>query len=294
MRILYVGSVYFSRVMLEKLIDLNAHIVGVITKKESAFNTDFEDLAPLAQSNNIPYRYVRDINEEMTIGWIEGLRPDIIFCFGWSNLLKKEILNVSWMGVIGFHPTLLPMNRGRHPLIWAKVLGLKKSGTTFFFMDEGADTGDILDQKGFEILPGDTAADLYQKMITNAETQIENFYPKLINGDYSRTKQKTYKGNIWRKRVEMDGLIDFRMNTESICNLIRGLAKPYIGAHLVYNGAEIKVWEAKSVEVNKNHLEPGKVLESSKDEILIKTKDGAVLIRCQGFMPIPKVGSYIL
>ena len=234
-------------------------------------------MAPLAQSNNIPYRYVRDINEGMTIGWIEELRPDIIFCFGWSNLLKKEILNVSWMGVIGFHPTLLPMNRGRHPLIWAKVLGLKKSGTTFFFMDEGADTGDILDQKEFEILPGDTAADLYQKMITNAETQIENFYPKLINGDYSRTKQKTYKGNIWRKRVEMDGLIDFRMDTESICNLIRGLSKPYIGAHLVYNGGEIKVWEAKSVEVNKNHLEPGKVLESSTDEILIKTKDGAVI-----------------
>jgi methionyl-tRNA formyltransferase len=280
--------------MLEKLIDVNAHIVGVITKKESAFNTDFEDLAPLAQSNNIPYCYVREINEGMTIGWIEELRPDIIFCFGWSNLLKKEILNIRRVGVIGFHPTLLPMNRGRHPLIWAKVLGLKKSGTTFFFMDEGADTGDILDQKEFEILPGDTAADLYQKMITNAETQIENFYPKLINGDYSRTKQKTYKGNIWRKRVEMDGLIDFRMDTESICNLIRGLSKPYIGAHLVYNGGEIKVWEAKSVEVNKNNLEPGKVLESSKDEILIKTKDGAVLISCQGLMPIPKVGSYIL
>ena len=207
---------------------------------------------------------------------------------------KKEVLNVSRIGVIGFHPTLLPMNRGRHPLIWAKVLGLKKSGTTFFFMDEGVDTGDVLDQKEFEILPEDTAADLYQKMITNAETQIEHFYPKLINGDYSRTKQKTDKGNIWRKRVEMDGLIDFRMDTDSICNLIKGLSKPYIGAHLVYNGGKIKVWDAKSVKVNKDHLEPGKVLASSKEEILIKTSDGAVLISSQGLTPTPKVGSYIL
>ena len=31
------------------------------------------------------------------------------------------------MGVVGFHPALLPNNRGRHPLIWAKALGLDKS-----------------------------------------------------------------------------------------------------------------------------------------------------------------------
>jgi len=294
MRILYIGSVYFSRVMLEKLIDLKAHIVGIITKKESAFNTDFEDLAPLAQSNNIPYRYVRDINEETTMGWVKELRPDIIFCFGWSNLLKKRILNLSRIGVIGFHPTLLPMNRGRHPLIWARVLGLKKSGTTFFFMDEGADTGDILDQKEFEILPEDTAFDLYQKMITNAENQIENFLPKLIINKYSRIEQGVVEGNIWRKRSDIDGLIDFRMDTESICNLIRGLSKPYIGAHLVYNGSKVKIWEVQGIEVNKNYIEPGKVLESSKDKILIKTNDGAVLINRYYFKPIPIAGSYIL
>ena len=63
------------------------------------------------------------------------------------------------------------MNRGRHPLIWAKVLGLKKSGTTFF-MDEGVDTGDVLDQKEFEIIPEDTAADLYQKMIITLKPRL--------------------------------------------------------------------------------------------------------------------------
>ena len=48
-----------------------------------------------------------------------------------SNLIKKELLNLTPLGVIGFHPSLLPQNKGRHPLIWAKALGLKKSGTTF-------------------------------------------------------------------------------------------------------------------------------------------------------------------
>ena len=37
------------------------------------------------------------------------------------------------MGVLGFHPSELPKNRGRHPLIWALALGLKKSASTFFY-----------------------------------------------------------------------------------------------------------------------------------------------------------------
>ena len=51
------------------------------------------------------------------------------------------------MGILGYHPSLLPFNRGRHPIIWALALGLKETGSTFFFMDENADTGDIVSQK---------------------------------------------------------------------------------------------------------------------------------------------------
>jgi methionyl-tRNA formyltransferase len=69
------------------------------------------------------------------------------------------------MGVAGYHPTKLPMNRGRHPLIWALALRLKNSVSTFFFMNEGADSGDILSQVDFKILYQDDAQSLYDKTI---------------------------------------------------------------------------------------------------------------------------------
>ena len=50
-----------------------------------------------------------------------------------SSNLEKSILKISKIGVLGYHPSFLPFNKGRHPLIWAKVLGLKKTGSTFFF-----------------------------------------------------------------------------------------------------------------------------------------------------------------
>ena len=65
------------------------------------------------------------------------------------------------MGVLGYHPTKLPANRGRHPLIWSLVLGLKQSASTFFFLDQDADSGDIISQKDFEILNTDDALALY-------------------------------------------------------------------------------------------------------------------------------------
>jgi methionyl-tRNA formyltransferase len=151
MRIVFIGTVEFSLKSLEKLIFLDANIVGVCTKELSKINSDFADLVPLCQENQIPYRLVTDINSRENLEWIGNLNPDIIFCFGWSSLIKKELLELAPMGIVGYHPAKLPENRGRHPLIWALFLGMKQSASTFFFMDEGADSGDILSQVDFEI-----------------------------------------------------------------------------------------------------------------------------------------------
>jgi len=296
MRIAYIGSVIFSAKALEKLISIKADVVGVVTKKESAFNSDFFDLSSIAQSNDIPFYYASNINSPETVNWIKELNPDVIFCFGWSNLIKKEVLNVARLGVIGYHPSLLPHNKGRHPLIWAKVLGLEKSGSTFFFMDEGADTGDILSQKEFVINFEDDANVLYNRLIENALIQIEEFCNQLENENYTRIKQDTTIGNTWRKRGKKDGIIDFRMGSSLICNLTRALAKPYLGAHIEYNGTDVKIWEVELSEYDttNNNIEPGKVLSILENKIEIKTGDSAIWLVNHEFEELPQIGTYII
>jgi methionyl-tRNA formyltransferase len=296
MRIAYIGSVIFSAKLLEKLISINANVVGVVTKNESTFNSDFFDLSFLAQSNNIPFHYTSNINSSESVSWLKELNPDVVFCFGWSNLIKKEVLNISRLGVIGYHPTLLPYNKGRHPLIWAKILGLKKSGSTFFFMDEGADTGDIISQKEFIIDFEDNANVLYNRLIEIALFQIEDLHSDLKNGSYIRLQQDTTKGNTWRKRVKKDGLIDFRMNSFVICNLVRALTKPYVGAHVEYKEAEIKIWgvELSTYDNNNDIIEPGKVLSIIENKIEVKTGDSSIWLVDYEFKELPQVGTYII
>lgn len=293
MKIVFIGTVDFSLQALEKLIDLNANIVGVCTKEASSFNSDFANLQPLCQKHSIPCYCTEDVNAPQSIAWIKSLQPDIIFCFGWSNLIKKDLLELPALGVLGFHPTKLPLNRGRHPIIWSLALGLKQSATTFFFMDEGADSGDILSQKEFDISDHDDAYSLYKKITLTALSQIEEFLPQLEQNSYVKTAQDHSKANYWRKRSKRDGQIDFRMNSLSIYNLVRALSKPYVGAHLVYNSTDISVWKVEVLDYKEEHIEPGKVLSVENNCIIVKTNDGAVKILEHEFTSLPNVGEYL-
>lgn len=294
MRIVFIGSVIFSARALEKLLSLGAEIVGVVTKSESAFNSDFRDLSPIAEEHGIPVLYADNVNSQENVDWIESLQPEVIFCFGWSYLIKKQVLDIAPMGVVGYHPAMLPYNRGRHPIIWAKVLGLSSTGSTFFFMDEGADTGDILSQKEVIIEFNDDAGHIYEKLTQTALQQIEDFHAELKDKTFKRIPQDKNKGNTWRKRGMKDGEINFVMQTVSICNLVRALTHPYVGAHLVYQEKPIKVWSVRPGNYSKGNIEPGKVLTVDNTQIEIKTADSSVWLEEHEFENLPKVGSYIL
>ena len=293
MKVLLIGTVEFSLKTLEKLIDLKVDLIGVCTKEASTFNSDFADLKPLCIANKIPYLTVDDINSRDSIQWITALNPDVIFCFGWSSLIKKEILNIAPMRVVGFHPAKLPMNRGRHPLIWALALGLKESASTFFFMDEGADSGDMLSQVDFEISYQDDARSIYNKVIDIALCQIEEFIPKLEKNNFTRIRQNNQHSNSWRKRNELDGEIDFRMSSRSIYNLTRALTKPYVGAHIKFNEINYSVWKVKESNDFQENIEPGKVLRVFDKIFVVKSYDGAIEIIEHDFKEMPKVGEYL-
>jgi len=269
MKILYIGSVEFSGKALEHLLEIGANIVGICGAKSSAINSDFFDLSPIALRANIPLRFFEDINSEDALNWIRERSPDIIFCFGWSRLLGEKLLRIPNMGVVGFHPTLLPANRGRHPIIWALVLGLEETGSTFFFMDSGADSGDILSQKKIPIYDSDNARTLYDRICIVALEQISEFMPSLISGTYQRIKQNSTVSNLWRKRSKKDGVIDWRMPAKAIYNLVRALSDPYPGALIIHQLNEIKVLDVEIISGNILNCEPGKVIAINSGKLVI-------------------------
>ncbi len=295
MRIVFIGCVESSYRLLKKLIDIKTDIVGVITKEEAGQNSDYCDMKPICIENDIPVCVIKNVNDIESIDFIKKHNPDIGFCFGWSQLIKEEVLGLFPRGVVGFHPASLPMNRGRHPIIWALVLGLNETASSFFMLTAGADEGDIVSQVRIPILYEDDARSLYDKILQTAEVQIEELVKAFENDDAPRIEQNIKNGNTWRKRGKADGEIDWRMSSQSIYNLVRALTRPYVGAHLVFGGREYKVWKVQELETTGfDNIEPGKVLAVNLDGTVdIKTGENA--IRLMDFDRVDmNVGDYVL
>lgn len=278
MRILFIGCVKSSEIFLKKLMELQVDIVGVVTKSESKFNADFVDIGKMCIDNKIDYIYVKNVNDIESKVYIKEKNPDIIMCLGWSQILDKEILSIPTMGCVGFHPAQLPYNRGRHPLIWALVLGLESTASTLFLMDSSADTGEIISQQIVQIDYNDDAASLYEKVMETATDQLEKLVHELSYGIVKRIPQNIVQGNAWRKRGKNDGEIDWRMSSRSIYNLVRALTKPYVGAHFIYQNQEYKVWKVKEIITHDfDNIEPGKVLKvDSQNKFQVKAGENVI------------------
>ena len=84
MRTVFIGAVQFSRDALIATLAARADVVGVCTLESSPANADHVDLSVTCREHGIACRYTPDVNADDVIAWIRALRPDVIFCFGWS------------------------------------------------------------------------------------------------------------------------------------------------------------------------------------------------------------------
>lgn len=280
MRIVFVGTVEFSRHCLEQIIAAGGQVVGVLTlaPDRGRFHGDYADLSPVAAAGGIPVHRIRNINDPDVLALVRSLRPDVILVFGWSQLLGSELLEIA--PCIGTHPALLPRNRGRHPITWALVEGLEESGLTFFWLDDGADSGDILWQRAFPIAEEDDAAIVYRKIEGLAEEAIREFLPQLETGTAPRHPQSDDEATYWRRRTEADRWIDWRLPSKRIYNLVRGLARPYVGALTSRGGKDVIVWQARLQPPEMDApvgVEPGTVVDDG-DGLRVRTGDGYLTV----------------
>ena len=275
MKAIFVGAVAFSRRCLQVLVELPVEIDLIVTVDEmkSRRHADYIDLAPLASSHGIPILRVADINSPEVLQRMESEGPDVIFVLGWSQIVSDRLLDIPRLGCIGSHPALLPRNRGRHPIVWALVEGLQETGLTFFFLDEGVDSGDIVWQRSCRIEPEDDAASLYGKIEDLAAVGLQDFVHRVAGGTVCRTPQDDSLATYWRKRNDDDGRIDWSQPAARIRNLVRGLTRPYVGAHAFHFDTRFSVWRSTIPfgAHDQSSVQPGEILDVSEQGILVST-----------------------
>lgn len=162
----------------------NASLEVVISNKKDAY------ALTRAKDNGIPAECVcirdYDTREEFNralIDRIDSYNLDLIVLAGFLVVLPPELTSKYKNRIINIHPSLIPSFCGNgfyglHVHEKALERGVKVTGATVHFVDEGTDTGPIIYQKAVEVKPGDTPETLQKRVMEEAEWKI---LPAAIN-----------------------------------------------------------------------------------------------------------------
>jgi len=183
MKVIVAGKGDVCRELLLYLRGNGVHIPVVFTSK------DEKEIPRFAEWLGIKGVITEDIN--LCVDYIKELAPDYILSFQYHKILKPEVISIPLDGCINLHFGLLPQYRGMAPVAHAMING-DMVGITLHYIDEGIDTGAIIETFDFLPLPTDCAQDVYGKICSAAIAMFKSAWPKIIKGEYPGIDQSQY------------------------------------------------------------------------------------------------------
>ena len=283
-KIVFMGTASFSRHVLEKLLENNFKIIGVVTQPDRYVGRKkvltMPEVKELALENDIPVFQPQRIKQDYQE--IIDLNPDLIVTAAYGQIIPEALLNVPKLGCINVHASLLPKYRGGAPVHYAIINGEKVTGVTIMYMVKKMDAGNIISQLEVQISDQETTGELYERLsIAGGELSIKTL-PGIIEGSNDSIEQDeqlvTYAPTISHEQEKLN----FNKSAFQVYNQVRGM-NPWPGAYTVYQGKVIKIWagkihECENAKKHHSHQENGTIVKIFKDAIGVKTGDGIYLI----------------
>jgi len=221
-------------------------IVGASIRAESHLA-----IKEAAKSLNIPFFIQPKSNEDQYTNFVknlEALKPDLFFINSYSMILKKDLLSIPKIKTLNIHAGLLPKNRGCNPIQWGIINEDKYAGVSLHEVDEGIDTGAIIEQRKTLIKINDTWASINERINSLISEIIKENSKKIVNNQWISQLQDDTKAHYNRRRKPEDGLFDWSLPTIAIYNLVRALIDPLPGAFYVLNNKKIELKNFKTIE----------------------------------------------
>ncbi len=246
-KVAFTTCVQLGRSCIERILELGGQLDLLVTLKDDRAKEKSGRiyLDDIAASHNIPLLKINNINDPEVLKAIRQMNIDWLFVIGWSQIVKKDVLDAPKKGCVGMHPTLLPMGRGRAAIPWAILKGLDKTGVSMFRMDEGVDTGEILGQVVVPMSPNITATELYEA-VNGAHIQlIDENWAAIVGDTIVPQKQDESKATIWEGRKPEDGELFHSMTVCEADRMVRAVTHPYPGAFVQENGTKTVIWAAE-------------------------------------------------
>ena len=284
MRVIFMGTPDFAVRALTAIMDSPHEVVAVYTQPpRPSGRGQAEKRSPiheLALKLDIPVhtpKSLRGVDAQKEFSdVVASTGADIAVVVAYGLILPAPVLEMPPKGCINIHGSLLPRWRGAAPIHRAILAGDTKSGITIMQMDEGLDTGAILNVRTLPIADDATAADLHDALANLGAAMIVSTLSGLADGSLTARPQPA-AGTTYAKKIDKgDGRLDWTKPARALDRAIRAFT-PWPGAWFSHDGARIKILRA--VPLDGVEAAPGEAVD---DALTIACGDGALrLLRMQ-------------
>jgi methionyl-tRNA formyltransferase len=114
----------------------------------------------IAREHRIPVLEAGALGHPDTLAALRAYEPDALCAACFPRRLPADVLGLAPLGALNVHPSLLPAYRGPAPLFWVLRDGAPSAGVTVHLMDEGLDTGPIVERAPLPLPEGASGAEL--------------------------------------------------------------------------------------------------------------------------------------
>jgi methionyl-tRNA formyltransferase len=286
MRVVFIGTGEIGLPVLRWMLASQAHeLAGVVTQPDKPAGRDQRLHAPAIKTAlsglPIPVLQPQRIKRAEAVAEIRALHPDVIVVMAYGQILPTDVLEIPTTACLNLHASLLPKYRGAAPIQAAIASGDRETGITVMYMDAGLDTGDILLKSTIPISSHDTGGSLHDRLGEIAPAALAEALASLESGTAPRLPQNNHDATYAPKLGRDDGRLDWSEPAAVIERKIRAF-NPWPGAYAFFKddsgrGRKLKIFGATLMD--ETFPEPGKLISSSTNGVLIATGNASLQLR---------------
>ncbi len=281
LRICFAGTPTFAAAHLQVLLETGHHVVAVYTQPDRPAGRgkklQASPVKQIALEHEIPVFQPSSLRRLEETETLASLDSDLMIVVAYGLILPKTILDAPRLGCLNVHASLLPRWRGAAPIERALLAGDKMSGVTIMQMDEGLDTGAMLDKESVEVAPTDNRIGLEEKLKIAGQMVLLRILSNLEKYQSGATIQKDEDSNYAAKLEKSEAFIDWRLSASEIDRQIRaGIGRN--PAYTILSDQRLRILEG-SVSVNNSNAKAGQIVESGKTYFTVSCGSGALQVQ---------------
>jgi methionyl-tRNA formyltransferase len=244
----------------------------------------YSQVEDLAREGLCDLYKMKSVNCDEAISLFDQYKSNVGISINCRNIIKKRIIDYFGGKIFNLHDSYLPNERGGALNTWRILNGINEVGNTIHYLEEGIDSGPLVVQKRTKInkkLP--ESIDYLEVEKDNCEIILAEFVELLMGNEVIPAIVQENDKSLYYPRLftEINGIIDWDWDIESVEKFIRGFGSPYPGAYTYYRDKKVHILECSIDRDIKETFHP---FSNGKVVTVLDNMDVRVIAGCRALI----------